>query len=39
MKHELVRLMVSALVPVWLLGCNANGIAPQGARHRLLPHL
>ncbi|MEW9573807.1 hypothetical protein ABQJ54_18795 [Rhodanobacter sp. Si-c] len=31
MKHGLVRLTVSALMPVWLLGCNANGVAPRGA--------
>lgn len=30
MKQGLVRLTVSALVPVWLLGCNANGVTPQG---------
>lgn len=30
MKHALVRLMVCALVPVSLLGCNGSGAAPQG---------
>lgn len=31
MKHALVRLMVCALVPASLLGCNGSGAAPQGA--------
>jgi len=30
MKHALVRLMVCALVPVSLQGCNRSGAAPQG---------
>ena len=31
MRNGLVRLTVSALVPVWLLGCSASDVAPQGA--------
>ena len=30
MTNRFVRLTVLALLPAWLLGCSASGVAPQG---------